>query len=503
MTSTATETVDSGGQGSQLSVLRRMAVYGLSSVVPAVLTLATSAIFTRIFSTTEFGTYSLFLVVAGQVKVVLNTWISQSVGKYLPPERTAQGRHKMKDAILVSGAMIFICESVLGLVALSMSGLVMSSDDQAYLVPVIAFVLVTSAFELLGTVLATEQRATEYTRYKLIDSALTFALRLLMVSAMWGLGLTSLFWSVVLSNSVLVPVLWVRAGLPSPARFLGLSRSGETRALVRAFLVFGLPMTVWYFSGVLLDVGDRFVIRYFLGPAQVGIYDASYRLIAGVAVLMLAPVTMTLHPYLMSVAGSGDIDRVCEVIGSIVEHLILIGALAVGLTFLFREDAGNVLLGPEFRGGSMVMPIALAGMAFNNVGLFVHKPFEIIGRTLPMVVLGLVAAGANIAFNIVFVPWVGYLGAAYATLLSYVLYSVGVGVWGRRIFPWRINLGRVSSYLLVTVLGVVAIDCLREVLGDLPYWWNLAAGLVASCLLAAWCLVGMFRGKPVTRACAR
>jgi O-antigen/teichoic acid export membrane protein len=151
----------------------------------------------------------------------------------------------------------------------------------------IAFVVVSSAFELLAMVLAAEQQA-DYTRYRLVDSVLTFGLRLLMVSAVLRMDLTLMFWSVVLSNGVLVPLMWVRAGFPTPRRLPELVRSARTRGLMRAFLLFGLPMTVWFFSGVLLDVGDRFVINYFLGPAPVGIYDANYRLIAGVAVLMVA-----------------------------------------------------------------------------------------------------------------------------------------------------------------------------------------------------------------------
>jgi O-antigen/teichoic acid export membrane protein len=288
MTSSATTTAGSGAEASQGTILRRIATYAPSSLLPAVLTLVTSMIFTRHFSAAALGVYSLFLTVAGPVKLIFTTWITQGIGKFLPQERTEDGRQLMKDAIFVSGVIVFGCESVLGLAALSVSWLFLSPGQRPYLAPMIVFVVVSSAFELLAMVLAAEHRAKDYTRYRLVDSVLTFGLRLLMVSAVLRMDLTLMFWSVVLSNGVLMPLIWVRAGFPTPRRLPELVRSARTRGLVRAFLLFGLPMTVWFFSGVLLDVGDRFVINYFLGPAPVGIYDANYRLIAGVAVLMVA-----------------------------------------------------------------------------------------------------------------------------------------------------------------------------------------------------------------------
>jgi O-antigen/teichoic acid export membrane protein len=382
-------------------------------------------------------------------------------------------------------------------------GPALGEGQRSFLAAMIGFVVVSSVFELLAMVLVAEHRATAYSTFRVTDSVLTFALRLLLVSALVRMDLTLMFWSVVMSNAVLVPLMWRRTRFPPPGRIIGLLRSPQTRRLVRAFLVFGVPMTVWFFSGVLLDVGDRVVINNVLGPAAVGVYDASYRLIAGTAVLMVVPVTITLHPYLMSVSGSGDAEKIAKVIGTIVETLALVGLLAVGLTYLFSADIANVLLGPEFRAGHVIMPLVLAGVLFNNIGTFTHKPFEIVGRTRPMVAYGLLAAAFNIALNLVLVPRVGIIGAAYATLAAYLLYAVAVGVAGRRIFPWRLDLRRVLEYSVVIVVGVVAVDRGRAALDGRPQWLGLGLAVVAGGLLTSWCLVGLLRGKRVAAIWAR
>ena len=76
----------------------------------------------------------------------------------------------------------------------------------------------------------------------------------------------------------------------------------------------------------------------------------------------VVPITITLHPYLMSISGSGDEERIGQVIGTVVQNLFLVGLLGVGLLFLLHSDLARILLGPEFREGSIVMPPVLAGV---------------------------------------------------------------------------------------------------------------------------------------------
>ena len=489
-----------GGAGGG-SILRRILTYAPSSLVPAALTLATSMVFTRIFSPADFGKYSLFLVVAYPVKLMFTTWLTQGIGKFLPPEHTAEGRRQAKDAIFLSTVLIFVSETVVGAGAFFVANSLLSPGWQPFLLPVLLFILVTSIFEILSNVFPAESRAKEYVSYRLFDSIATMALRLILVSGIFSMDIRLMFWSVVLSNGVLLPLMWVRAGFPAPTRFAHTLRSKQIRGLALAFLTFGLPMTLWLFSSVLLDVGDRFVLNFLLGPAPVGIYDANYRLIAGVAALVVVPITITLHPHLMSISGSGDEERIGHVIGTVVQNLLLVGLLSVGLVFLLHSDLARILLGPEFREGSIVMAPVLAGVFLFNIGSFVHKPFEIIGRTRVMVVLGFVAAAANIAFCFALIPRVGYVGAAYATLLSYLLYTVGVGALGRRIISWHIDRRMMLTHGGLICGGLAAIYLLRGVASGLPYAWNLTMTALACCALASVSLLRLLRrGAPLTAA---
>lgn len=482
------------------SIITRIVAFIPGSVVPAALALVTSMVFTRVFTPAAFGRYSLLLVLVTPIRLLCTTWLTQSIARFLPIEREQGGILRVKEVVLVSAVLILAVESLITLAGLLLARQFAPDEWHAYLLPVALFLVVTSLFEVLSVVFAAEARAGEFTVYKVIDSVATLALRLVFVSALFHMDIALMFWSVLVSNGVLVPVMWSRAGLPGPRRLLSIWASPETRDFTRSFVMFGMPMTVWFFFGVLLDVGDRYVLGYLMGSGPVGIYDANYRLIAGLASLMVVPIAYTLHPYLMRVAGSAETHRVGEVIGTIVESLLLVGATCVGAVALLHRDLGHVLLGQEFREGTIVMPVVLGGVFLSHVGSYTHKPFEIINRTRVMVGFSTVAAVANIALCFALIPVLGYPGAAYATLISYLLYAAAVGVAGRKLIPWRLNVRRLLAECGGVAVLVVAASVARSLLRDQPYVAGLAVAVASSLLLTAFALSILIKRRSSMRA---
>lgn len=466
------------------TLVRRMLVYAPSTVIPAGLLLVTSIVFTRIFPPADYGIYTLMLVLATSIRLLFTTWLVQGIGRFLPRAEPGRPRDNVRDAIFLATSATFLAEAILGLTAIVAVRSALPVGWTAVLPPVLVFLLTTSVFDVLIAAFAAEARAKEYVSYKLVDSIATFALRLLLVSSIFSMDIRLMFLSVSLGHLVLLPIMWFRAGLRSPLKLRWASASRSTRGTAKALLAYGMPMTLWYVSLILLDVSDRYVINFFLGTGPVGIYDANYRLMVGLATLLIVPVTTTLHPYLMKISAGEEADRSGEVIGLVIENLLIVGTLATGLAIVLHGDVARILLGRDFREGSIVMAPVLAGVFLGNIGTFTHKPFEMIGKTSIMVISGFSAAATNIAVCFLLIPLVGYIGAAYSTFLSFLFYAVTTGLLGRRIIPWRIGVRKVSAYSAAIVGGLTVIHGSRWALeGALPYSWELAATVVACCAL--------------------
>jgi O-antigen/teichoic acid export membrane protein len=471
--------------GASIGVLRRVVTYAPASLVPGVLTLVTSMVFTRIFDRESYGSYSLLFAVAMLTKVLATSWLQQSVAKFLPPEDAEEAKRDLKSAILLSIAVMVALEVLFAAAVVVVGGAFLPVSERELLVPAMCYAIVASVFETVTFLLAAEAQAGTYTRFKVVDSVLTLGLRLLLVSSLFTMDISLMFWSAAISNAVLLPRLWKRSGLGTSIRLADVRRGGRARVHASAYARYGIPMTVWLVSGLVLEVGDRYVLNFLLGPAAVGLYDANYRLITGTAAMLVAPITLTLHPYLMSMAGDRDQARTGRAIGLTVENLLILGAFAVSLTAVFHPLIAQVLLGEDFRAGSIVMPVALAGSIMFSVGIFAHKPFEMAGSTGPMVRVGVLAAVSNIVLCFALIPVMGYVGAAYATVAAYTLYAVVIGIRGRALIPWGLRLGRVLVLGCWLVGGTLVLVVLRDnVLAPFPDLVTVAVLAFGSAVLA-------------------
>lgn len=453
-------------------LLRRIAIYAPGTILPGVLSVVTTMVFTRLFSATDYGAYSLVLIYAILVKLVMSQWVLNSIGRFVPEDLSAEGQRRVSQVVARSALLVVLAELVLGIVALAAASALIP-EQQSLVLPAVAFVVVTTLFEVAAAQFPAKHLARESVTYRLTDAALTFGLRLVLVLPVVGMGISLMLWSVVLSNAVLLPIMWRRAGLPTRVRVR--APSADQAVLFRSFLSYGIPMSLWTVATLVLDVQDRYLIRHFIDLEAVGVYEASYRLVAGSVALVLAPITMTLAPQLFTLSGSGDAGRIGRALGAIVENLLSLGALAVALAAIFYTDLAGFILGPEFREGAVIIPIVMAGFVVFNVGIFTHKPFEIANRTVPMVLLAVMAVVLNLGLNLALIPLLGYMGAAWATLLASTAYALGAAVTGRRLLPWRLpNPRRMLLTMAVIGAGGSLIVAARSLLPPVPYPVELA-----------------------------
>ncbi|MGA8047581.1 MAG: oligosaccharide flippase family protein, partial [Dermatophilaceae bacterium] len=293
---------EKGARSLGTDLLRRMMVYAPSTAVPAGLLLVTSVVFTRIFPPAEYGMYSLVLVLATSIRMLVTTWLTQAIGRFLPRAQPGQDRRQVQDAVFLASAGTFLAEASIGVVAVALAGALLSVEWTVLLPGALAYLLTTSMFDVLLSTFAADARAQEYSLYKLFDSIATFVLRLLLVSSIVSMDIRLMFWSVAISNAVLLPIMWHRSGLRASSGCVSAFTSAANRRTASLLMAYGLPMTLWYVSLVIMDVSDRYVLNFLLGPGPVGIYDANYRLMVGLATLLIVPVTTTLHPYLMKIS---------------------------------------------------------------------------------------------------------------------------------------------------------------------------------------------------------
>lgn len=207
--------------------------------------------------------------------------------------------------------------------------------------------------------------------------------------------------------------------------------------LFRDMLKFGLPTVPATFSGIVLQVVDRPILKYLTNATQVGIYMVNYRL-AIPMMLFVAMYDYAWRPFYLSHYESSDAK---QLFSRILTYFFIASAvvfLCVGffMDFVVRLPFfGGKFIEPSYWQGMDIIPIVMLGYIFNGfyinftAGINIQK----VTKYLPLSI----GAGAivNVLINFISIPILGYRGAAWATLFAYLASAVIVYYYSQRVYP--------------------------------------------------------------------
>jgi len=195
-------------------------------------------------------------------------------------------------------------------------------------------------------------------------------------------------------------------------------------SVIKHYLSFSLPLIPFQLSWWLVNSGDRYVIGYFLGASQVGIYSASYSM--GYLISFLyAPIGPVLFPAITKLYENNNIHEVkIHLKYALKFFLVLAIPSSFGLTILSKSLL-TILTTSEFAEVYLIVPIVAFGTLLYCMGnlfsdiLLLFKMTKIISLVFGS------SALVNLVMNIFLVPLMGIIGAAISTLVTFaILFSI-------------------------------------------------------------------------------
>lgn len=210
--------------------------------------------------------------------------------------------------------------------------------------------------------------------------------------------------------------------------------------LLKAMLWFGIPMIGYEVASIILSIGDRYVIQFFLGSELLGAYSAAYNLceyVQGILIASLA--TAALPMYLRIWEESGE-QATKDFINQSLHYYMLIGLPVVGGLCAVGPDLLTLLASEKYIAGASIIPYVISGMIIDGAMMLFGAGLYIRKQSLVMMLLVATAAVVNILFNIILVPVYGIQGAAMATLVSFLGLAIMTSTVASKVlrisFPW-------------------------------------------------------------------
>ncbi|CAN5630168.1 N/A [soil metagenome] len=198
-------------------------------------------------------------------------------------------------------------------------------------------------------------------------------------------------------------------------------RKIPTSALQQA-LKFGFPLTVWLLIANLFNITDRYMISYYLGDVQTGVYSSVYDLIYKLAALGCFPILLSRHPAIAAAWNNKSFSEVIQLIRkSILLQTLVLGLMLTGGIFL-GEWLIQFFLKIKIESYYLLsIPLILSSVLW-QMAMLIQKPLEMSHKSLRMILNIVVCLLLNCTLNMIFIPRFGIIAASFTTLTSTLLY---------------------------------------------------------------------------------
>lgn len=233
----------------------------------------------------------------------------------------------------------------------------------------------------------------------------------------------------------------------------------ETFDLGKGFVKLGIFMTLGNFASILASYAFNAWLNVNAGTEQVGFYQAGYTLINKYTGLILTALGMEYYPRLSRVAESRL--RLRAFVSQEINVAIAVMAPVVALFILLRELVVWLLYTPEFN-------VILTFVSWGMIGTILRTlswclAFTILAKGDGKTYLWTEVASAiiNLVLNIVFYQWWGLTGLGIAFLVSYLLYTLIVGVVYFKLYRLSVSHACLYNLLWTLVVAVLVMVCME------------------------------------------
>jgi O-antigen/teichoic acid export membrane protein len=486
-----------------MSIIRKLAsqtaVYGISSIFGRFLNYLLVPLYTYYFSAAEYGVVSEFYAYAGFFSVLLLFGFETGYFRFRDKE------HPRRD-VAYSTALIFVVLINLGfflgilLINSQLSAALNYANHPEYVLYFSIILILDAIAAIPFARLRAEDRAFRFAGIKVIEILVTVLLSLFFIiycPKIYAENPQS--WIALVYNPAIgIGYIFIANLMASACKFLLLVPQlsglawGFDGELFGRMVRYSLPMVVIGFAGIINEMLDRVLLKYLLpydlqtNMKMLGIYSACYKLSILMS-LFIQAFRYAAEPFFFAYSDQSDARKVYAVV---LKFFVIFCVFIFLLVTLFI-DFFKYFVGDEFRAGLEVVPILL--LANLCLGIYVNLSiwYKLTDRTLMGALVSLAGAVLTIVLNVWWIPILGYVGSAWATLACYGSMAVVSYLLGQKYYPVDYDVKRVIGYIGLGVGLYFAQGQLLMTINWQP--WLLASALMMFYLL----ITALFEGRQI------
>ncbi len=421
------------------------AIYGISTMLGRFLNFILVPFYTNVFSPADYGVVILIYSYIALFNIIFIYGMDAAFLKYAAFKDIGDEKDNFSTPFLsVLLSSVVFC-GLLILLNRPIAQFVELSTDLNYLIILSSLILFFDANAVISFLkLRLERKAKLFSFIKIISIVFNITLNVfLIVKLKWGIEaifISNLAASIV-SFLLLIPTLLKNIKL------------NFHKVLFFRLLKFGLPYLPAGLGMMLVQVIDVPILEKLTDIKTVGIYKANYKL----GIFMMLFVNMFQYAWQPFFLTNAKEENAKEIFSKVLTYFTIVGSVMVVLLSLFISDlvkidfAGFSIIGAKYWAGLYIVPVILLAYLFNGFYVIFSAGIYIEEKSIYAPIVTGIGALTNVAANYLLIPQLNIMGAALATLLSYIVMALGYYIVTQKFY--RINY---DYYKLVKIaLGVL------------------------------------------------
>jgi len=405
-------------------------------------------IYTRFLTPADYGVLELVGLTIDIAGMIVGFGLTTAVFRFYYAERDDEGRGAAVSTIALLLIGLYFVGASIGFASSGwLARLVLSgTPEQVSFFRLMFLALFLQSFvDVPLAYIQAQQRSKVFVLWNTAKLVVQLSLNIVFVVVM-RLGVLGVLLSTVLSFALIGAGLVVRT-----FRSAGLHFSA---ARAREMLRFGAPFVVANLGAFVLTFSDRYFLKAYADLGAVGIYALGYKMGFLLWAFAVAPVMSIWEAQRFELANRGAEKEATKRLFLTFNTVLMF--VALGMT-LFARDVFRLMSDAAFWDAYRVVPVVLAAYivqawtALCNFGVLYAKETKHLARGAVW------SAVLIIALSFALIPTFGGMGAAWATLLAFVLRFWIVYRASQRLWPLDYAWGRVLPLCGLAALFVAPV----------------------------------------------
>ena len=426
------------------------AIYGISTMLGRFLNFILVPFYTNVFSPSDYGVVILIYSYIAIFNIIFIYGLDAAFLKYAAFKDIGDEKDNFSTPFIsILFTSIVFC-GLLVLLKQPFAEFVELSANLNYLIILSALILFFDANTVISFLkLRLERKAKLFSFIKIVSIFFNIILNIfLIVKLKWGIEaiFISNLAASVLSFLLLIPTLFKNF------------KFGFHKVLFKRLIKFGLPYLPAGLGMMLVQVIDVPILEKLTDVKTVGIYKANYKL----GIFMMLFVNMFQYAWQPFFLTNAKEENAKEIFSKVLTYFTIVGSIMLVFLSLFISDivkfdfAGISIIGAKYWEGLYIVPLILLAYLFNGMYVIFSAGIYIEEKSIYAPIVTGLGAFTNVVANYILIPQLNIMGAALATLLSYVIMATGYYIVTQKFYKINYDYYKLAKIALaITFIGIV------------------------------------------------